>query len=104
MPDRTKIATCCYCGSRTMLTLKGKVQHHLACSACGAPLSRMKAVKAAAPPDERPRPKPARPVRNYGPPPGPPAKPRRGKRRKPLVKRLFDRIEDAVEEIVDIFD
>ena len=104
MAERTKIATCCYCGSRTMLTLAGRVQHHLACSSCGAPLSRMKAVKTEA---AEPRARPARPAQaptRFAPAAAPAAQDRRPKRRKPFVKRFLDRIEDAVEEIVDLFD
>ena len=104
MPERTKIATCCYCGSRSMLTLAGRVQHHLACSSCGAPLSRMKAIRTE--PDGQ-RPKAARPARQQAPglqAPRTAEKTHRPKRRKPLVKRLLDRIEDAVEEIADLFD
>ena len=104
MPERTKIATCCYCGSRSMLTLAGRVQHHLACSSCGAPLSRMKAIRTE---PEGPRPKHARIPRQPAsgfPAPRPADEVRRPKRRKPLVKRLLDRIEDAVEDIADLFD
>ena len=42
MPVGTKIATCCYCGTRAALTLKGDVSHELACSSCGAPLHDLK--------------------------------------------------------------
>lgn len=37
-----KIVTCCYCGSRAALVLKGKTTHELACSSCGAPLHDLK--------------------------------------------------------------
>lgn len=97
MPDR-KIATCCYCGSRTILSLRGRVQHQLACSACGAPLSAMKALRLDPEPPARPdraAPRPAPRQRAEAPP---------KKRRKPFARRAFDRIEDLVEEILDIFD
>ena len=45
MPQSSKIATCCYCGSRAALVLKGKVRHELACSNCGAPLHEMKMLR-----------------------------------------------------------
>ena len=45
MPDLTKIATCSYCGTRSILRLTGKVQHELACSACGAKLHTMKPLR-----------------------------------------------------------
>jgi hypothetical protein len=37
----TKIATCCFCGSRAALTL-GEGRHELACASCGAPLHDLK--------------------------------------------------------------
>lgn len=44
MPHLTKIATCCYCGTRAALVLKGHERHELACSGCGAPLRELKAM------------------------------------------------------------
>ena len=38
----TKIATCCYCGTKAVLVLRGKDKHELACSNCGAPLRALK--------------------------------------------------------------
>ncbi len=38
----SKVATCCYCGTRAALVLKGKTRHELACSSCGAPLHDLK--------------------------------------------------------------
>ena len=38
----TKIATCCYCGTRAALVLTGKHRHELSCSGCGAPLHDLK--------------------------------------------------------------
>lgn len=37
-----KIATCCYCGTRAALVLRGKDRHELSCSSCGAPLHNLK--------------------------------------------------------------
>lgn len=37
-----KIATCCYCGTRAVLVLRGAVRHELTCAACGAPIRDMK--------------------------------------------------------------
>ncbi len=39
----TKIATCCYCGTRAALVLEGG-RHELSCGTCGAPLHLMKAM------------------------------------------------------------
>ena len=49
MYHNTKIATCCYCGTRAALVLKGRERHELACSGCGAPLHNLKALKAPRP-------------------------------------------------------
>jgi hypothetical protein len=38
----TKIATCCYCGTRAALVLRGEGRHELSCASCGAPLHLMK--------------------------------------------------------------
>ncbi len=43
----TKIATCCYCGSRAALTLD-EGRHELACASCGAPLRDLKMLPKAA--------------------------------------------------------
>jgi hypothetical protein len=104
MHHNHKLATCCYCGSRTVLTLGGSaVRHELACAACGAPLHAMKQIKAE-PPAARP---PAAP-RRRDPVPPETVRPRRPssrpKMRKPTMRRLFDVIEDAAEEVFDIFD
>mgnify|MGYP001627923398 FL=1 len=47
MPQGTKIATCCYCGTRAALVLTGETRHELSCSSCGAPLHDMKLMPAA---------------------------------------------------------
>ena len=41
-----KIATCCYCGTRAALVLRGSKRHELACSSCGAPLHDLKRLPA----------------------------------------------------------
>lgn len=41
----TKIATCCYCGTRAALVLRGKDRHELSCSGCGAPLHDLKSLR-----------------------------------------------------------
>jgi len=45
----TKVATCCYCGTRAALVLRGRERHELACSSCGAPLHEMKQLHPARP-------------------------------------------------------
>ena len=37
-----KIATCCYCGTKVALVLRGKDSHELSCGTCGAPLHDLK--------------------------------------------------------------
>ena len=41
----TKVATCCYCGTRAALVLRGKERHELSCASCGAPLHNMKMLR-----------------------------------------------------------
>lgn len=92
-----KIATCCYCGARSLLRLRGAVQHELSCGSCGAPIRQMKQMPAR--PMARPAPKPS---------PAKPA-PERRQRRKNLRKKSPIRgvarlIDDLWDEIEDIFD
>lgn len=105
MPHATKIATCCYCGTRAALVLKGKTRHELSCSACGAPLHDMKMLRADA--VERPvstgrmpsqRSKAALPVRDgkagY-------VNRRKKKKRKTLTRRFLEEAFDVLEDIFD---
>ena len=108
MPQTRKIATCCYCGSRTVLVLD-RSRHELACSACGAPLHEMKAMPM---PQKASEPKPA-PTTKFMPLRAKPQffsggkKHRRPDRkdnrrgRKPLSRKIFEEIWDVVEDIFD---
>jgi hypothetical protein len=100
----TKIATCCYCGTRAALVLD-QSRHELSCSSCGAPLHDMKRL-----PTERNSDR----VKNSSYVPGvtdfakkararPYNPPRRkyAKKRKGLMRHL---IEEAFDVIEDIFD
>jgi len=49
MAHPTKIATCNYCGARTLLQPMARGGHELACGSCGAPLHEMKWLKAPVP-------------------------------------------------------
>ena len=96
----TKIATCCYCGKKAALVLKGRERHELACSGCGAPLHDMKMLKTRAP-DRAPTEVKRQTTAPY-------LKPQRAKakKRKPLLTRrligkVFDRIEDVFDDIFD---
>lgn len=93
----TKIATCCYCGTRAALVLSGKVRHELACSACGAPLHNLKMLRKDRTPDREP--KTVRTVKSV--------KPEKARRTRPRKTRksLFSKfLEEAVDVIEDIFD
>ncbi|GGE46739.1 hypothetical protein [Actibacterium pelagium] len=100
----TKIATCCYCGTRAALKLVGHVQHELACSACGAPLHEIKQM-----PLERPV--KVKPQHSYPAASVARCKKSEKKRRKKKCKSFFERdffdfdtLEDLVDAVVDIID
>ena len=99
MKENTKIATCCYCGARTILQLRARGGHELACGRCGAPLHEMKAMPVA-------RAKPAKPAKSVAQPAKySDPKPRKSKRKSPKkAKGIGYWIGEALEEIVDIFD
>ncbi|WP_415402457.1 hypothetical protein [Tateyamaria sp. SN3-11] len=92
----TKIATCCFCGTRAALVLKGRDRHELACSSCGAPLHDLKMLPKR-PKGERELVRPsAHRARNM-------AKPVK-KKQKRKKSRWGDLFEDAFDIIEDIFD
>jgi hypothetical protein len=95
-PD-TKIATCNYCGSRTILKLTARKGHELACGSCGAPIHDLKWLK---PPEPASKPKEKyapRPVSFASMP-----KPRKQKkRRKTNWKKGFKKAWDVLEDIFD---
>ncbi len=101
-----KIATCCYCGTRAALTLRGRERHELACSNCGAPLHELKMLRSDAVGErELVRPSPVREdnprygYRSY------PSKKRRKKKQKSLAHRFMEEVWDVAEDIFDeIFD
>lgn len=82
-----RITTCCHCGTRAALTLRGSERHELSCSACGAPLSTMKRLRA----DHADRPRRAKP-----PKPVPPLS-----RRKSLWRKALHEAADAIEDLFD---
>lgn len=99
----TRIATCCYCGSRAALVLD-KSRHELSCSNCGAPLHDMKRFRSDPAPDQprqsrgatSRRPLPEYPREDYV---RQPRKPQ--KRRKSTVHRFMKEVIDLVEDIFD---
>lgn len=95
----TKIATCCYCGTRSMLKLTARGGHELACGNCGAPLHEMKALR-----EDRPRqskravPAPAAYRDHEGPTR---RKKKKQKRRKSVWSKALEEAFDFVEDIFD---
>ena len=91
-----KIATCCYCGTRAALVLRGDVRHELACASCGAPLHDLKSL----PLDKAQRvARPAAP-KQVTPKPTKAKTPKRRKR-KSLSRRLMSEVIDLIEDILD---
>ncbi|GFE52538.1 hypothetical protein So717_42910 [Roseobacter cerasinus] len=104
MAQTTKIATCCYCGTRAALTL-GRNRHELACSRCGAPLHEMKrlpehhpgkvelvrpsAIRQSAADQHRVKYKKTK--KRHKP----------QKKRKGLMRQLFEEAFDVIEDIFD---
>lgn len=100
----TKIATCCYCGSRAALVLRGKTHHELSCSSCGAPLQALKMLpngpdRVPAPAATPTRPAPARPKKtkpsHWG------ERRRKPKKRKGFGRKLWEEFWDEIEDIFD---
>lgn len=103
-----KIATCCYCGTRSVLKLGGDVQHELACSSCGAPLHDLKMMPVAAKGHDRHYSKPLKQKKSKGHKKYDSKdlyrlkdlKKFKSKKKKSWGKKLFD----GVEDIFDLFD
>jgi recombinational DNA repair protein (RecF pathway) len=92
-----KLATCCYCGARTVLVPTAREGHALACASCGAPVTRMKALRPepAARAAAHPMPKHPKPIA------GKREKPKKRKKRKGLLEKLMAEIRDGIEDILD---
>ncbi len=103
-----KIATCCYCGARTALSLKGTTRHELACSSCGAPLHDLKQMPISKPHDgpvkpatvkpSRIRVKPDDPIKGYK---WDRKKDRKRKKKKSKFTWLAEKIWDELEDVFD---
>ncbi|MDG1801932.1 MAG: hypothetical protein P8H53_05435 [Paracoccaceae bacterium] len=98
----TKIATCCYCGTRAALVLSGRERHELACSNCGAPLHDLKmlpkwadagAGRTSAPTATPARPKPLHKKPRYN--------KKNNNKKKSLTRWLLEEAKDAIEDIFD---
>ena len=92
MPHGTKIATCCYCGSRAALVLRGETRHELACASCGAPLHDLKRLRSDAVTKSPPKRDTRRPK---------PAKARKQTSGKGGLSRFFEEAWDVIEDIFD---
>ncbi len=103
MPE-TKLATCCYCGTRTALALRGTVRHELSCGSCGAPLRYIKLLRKEA---EAPRPKVAAQRvsapqdRRVDAPRQVTKTTKKKKKNKGFAYRLMSKIVDEIEDILD---
>lgn len=100
----TKIATCCYCGTRAALVL-GKDRHELACSSCGAPLHDMKRLRSDARSEDHRKSYPPAHTNPYKRSKKDEYDAQRRKYRKKKRKGLMHHfIEEAFDVIEDIFD
>jgi hypothetical protein len=103
-PAAQKIATCCYCGTRAALVLRGKDRQELSCSNCGAPLHDLKMLPKAvdrgtarAATSTRPKPKAVHPKQ-----PHPKArKVKKRSKRKGIWRKIVEEVWDEIEDIFD---
>lgn len=96
--DLTKIMTCSYCGTRSILHL-GETRsgaHELKCTACNAPLHFMKPIK-------QTKPKPA-PRVNYDVAKTPSRKRYEKKKKKSKGVKFGSILREIFDELEDIFD
>ncbi len=104
----TKIATCCYCGTKSALVLRGKDRHELTCGKCGAPLRSLKmlpmnASRPTAPAATPGRPAPRKRVETY--PERTVARPKKRRKTKSFGRKVLSGIWDVLEDVVDeVFD
>lgn len=88
----SKIVTCCYCGTRAALVLKGKTRHELCCTSCGAPLHDLKMIPKKAKGDvELVRPSAVRTKKKSQ------SSRNKWKKRKGWLEEAFDLIEDIFD-------
>lgn len=94
----TKIATCCYCGTRAALVLD-RSRHELTCGQCGAPLHDLKMLRTD---HHAPASAPVRPGAAVAQKVARPQKTRKPTRKKPFcLKKLVEEVFDLVEDIFD---
>ena len=98
-----KIATCCYCGTKAALVLRGKDSHELSCGTCGAPLHDQKRLPVE-PRAKTPKKRPNDPWHPVSQKPTKKMKPQKKLKKKKgfsFMKAAFDVIEDVFDEILD---
>ena len=95
-----KVATCCYCGAKAALVLRGQTRHELSCGNCGAPLSRMKMLPKAAAPAAAPVHHTTRKAAKSA-PKSRRVKPKKRKYRKGLFRHVLEEIWGEIEDIFD---
>lgn len=98
MAHPTKIATCCYCGTRAALVLTGRDRHELSCSGCGAPLHDLKMLKVDRKGDREPL--QTRSGAGYK-TPKPKKKSHKKKKSKPRFGKLLGEAFDIIDDIFD---
>lgn len=104
MHHSAKLATCSYCGSRTLLRPTARDGHELACGSCGAPLHEMKWLKApeSTSPKSVTRKKPQKRKPKYEERKfSYSRKPKKEKRRKRFGFELLEEIWDKIEDVID---
>ncbi|MEL6596058.1 MAG: hypothetical protein AAFQ47_08990 [Pseudomonadota bacterium] len=101
----TKVATCCYCGTRAALVLRGKDRHELSCRGCGAPLHDLKMIPRSDQGEQREVVKPSRirnrpddPIKGYK---WDERKRKKRKKRKSLGRKVLEEAWDVLEDIFD---
>ncbi|MEM7746283.1 MAG: hypothetical protein AAF409_21530, partial [Pseudomonadota bacterium] len=101
---RTKIVTCCYCGGRS--TLAAGTSAALVCHACGAPISRIKALEIRGERLDKKRSKKhamAHPAERRGAhlPKDRPVRRKKGKRKS---RSFWYHVREAFDDVDDLFD
>lgn len=102
----TKIATCCYCGTKAALVLRGKDRHELSCSNCGAPLRALKMLPLHPDRSTAPAATPARPAQGARKrPERAVSRPKKRRDKNSLPRKMLSGLWDVLEDIVDeVFD
>lgn len=94
----TKIATCCYCGTRAALRLRRDDRLELRCTTCGAPLHALKQFPVVSEHKQKPEPVKRRIATHT-----PKKKKNQKKTRRPFQYRMFKALKhDFLEELWDI--